>query len=89
MISNAQSFRRQLTTILELKETHLAPLTSGFGRSTSTSTVKAEEEHTPQESPNLSAMPSNQSVTSANGIGKSLLSTRASATDNRQLPPKP
>ncbi|EXJ80770.1 AGC/AKT protein kinase [Capronia epimyces CBS 606.96] len=61
----------------KLKETHLAPLTSGFSRSTSTSTIKAEEPapapSTPQEGPELSTTTSNVSThsTTANGIAAS------------------
>ena len=54
----------------ELKETHLAPLTGGFSRSTSTSTIKGEEP-VPQEPPALAPTQSNASVASSNGIGTS------------------
>jgi hypothetical protein len=53
----------------ELKDTHLAPLTSGFSRSTSTSTIKADEPVPPQETPALAPTQSNASVASSNGIG--------------------
>ncbi|KIX02245.1 uncharacterized protein Z518_08184 [Rhinocladiella mackenziei CBS 650.93] len=55
----------------KLKETHLAPLTSGFSRSTSTSTVKAEDASPAHESPELSTTHSNSSTTSTNGIAAS------------------
>ncbi|OAP60088.1 hypothetical protein AYL99_05090 [Fonsecaea erecta] len=55
----------------KLKDTHLAPLTSGFGRSTSTSTVKAEDASPAQDSPELSTTQSNTSTSSANGIAAS------------------
>ena len=56
----------------ELKETHLSPLTSGFGRSTSTSTVKSDEPSSAlHESPNLATAPSNTSTVTTNGIGES------------------
>jgi hypothetical protein len=55
----------------ELKETHLAPLISGSNRSTSTSTVKAEDASPAQDSPELSTVPTNTSTASANGIGMS------------------
>ena len=57
----------------ELKDTHLAPLTSGFSRSTST-TIKADEP-VPQETPALAPTQSNASVASSNGIGTSFTST--------------
>ncbi|KIW91680.1 uncharacterized protein Z519_07648 [Cladophialophora bantiana CBS 173.52] len=56
----------------KLKDTHLAPLTSGFGRSTSTSTVKAEDASpAAQDSPELSTTQSNTSTSSGNGIAAS------------------
>ncbi|OCT51413.1 Serine/threonine-protein kinase gad8 [Cladophialophora carrionii] len=55
----------------KLKETHLAPLISGSSRSTSTSTVKAEDSSPAQETPELSTIHSNTSTTSANGIAAS------------------
>ncbi|EXJ68901.1 AGC/AKT protein kinase [Cladophialophora psammophila CBS 110553] len=56
----------------KLKDTHLAPLTSGFGRSTSTSTVKPEDASpAAQDSPELSTTQSNTSTSSANGIAAS------------------
>ncbi|EXJ58432.1 AGC/AKT protein kinase [Cladophialophora yegresii CBS 114405] len=55
----------------KLKETHLAPLISGSSRTTSTSTVKAEDASPAQESPDLSTIHSNTSTTSANGIAAS------------------
>jgi serum/glucocorticoid-regulated kinase 2 len=54
---------------IELKDTHLAPLTSGFSRSTSTSTIKGDEPAA-QEQPTLAPTQSNASIASTNGIGK-------------------
>ncbi|KAH8691296.1 putative serine/threonine protein kinase [Talaromyces proteolyticus] len=48
----------------KLKETHLAPLTQSFGRSSSTSTIKAD---TPDETPTTSR--SNLTSQNSNGIG--------------------
>ena len=63
-----------LSHCAELKETHLAPLISGSSRSTSTSTVKAEDSSPAHDSPELSTIHSNTSTTSTtnNGIGTSL-----------------
>ncbi|RVX66703.1 hypothetical protein B0A52_09516 [Exophiala mesophila] len=56
----------------KLKETHLAPLTSGFSRSTSTSTIKGEEHPANSaDTPDMTTTPSNVSVSSNNGIAAS------------------
>ncbi|ERF69666.1 hypothetical protein EPUS_03658 [Endocarpon pusillum Z07020] len=55
----------------KLKETHLAPLTSGFGRSSSTSTLKSDDPPSVPEITSGATTPTTQSVTSANGIAAS------------------
>ena len=61
----------------ELKDTHLAPLTSGFSRPTLTPPIKADEP-VPQETPALAPTQSNASVASSNGIGTSFTSISTS-----------
>ncbi|KAJ5634982.1 Serine/threonine-protein kinase gad8 [Penicillium longicatenatum] len=54
----------------KLKETHLAPLTQGFGRSSSTSTIKGDSNGGGDETPVATQAPSIPPTPSSNGIGK-------------------
>lgn len=59
-----------LRSLTELKETHLAPLTGSFGRSSSTSTIKGDSNGGGgDETPVAPHAPSVISAASTNGIG--------------------